>query len=144
VRCEASQQSDLGGAGAIEGVSLQDVSAGLQELGVDVSNDIRAGDDQQVIVAPQLMRVLLVAITPEVLFSQPEAAHESMSYADPQQEVWWKGLRTLYAGLAFRQDTCVSNKLSKRIKYVSAAVNIFKQRKLQAAGNMIVMKLQIW
>ena len=46
---------DLGGAGAIEGVSLQDVSTGGQELIVDVSNDIRAGDDQQVIVASQLM-----------------------------------------------------------------------------------------
>ncbi len=45
---------------------------------MDVSNDIRAGDDQQVIVAPQLMRVLLVAIAPEVLLSQPEAAaHET-------------------------------------------------------------------
>jgi len=45
---------------------------------VDVGNDIRAGDDQQVIVAPQLMRVLLVAIAPEVLLSQSEAAaHET-------------------------------------------------------------------
>ncbi len=68
------QQSDLGGAGAIEGVGLQDVSAGLQKLGVDVGDDVRAGDDQQVVVAPQLMRVLLVAITPEVLLSQPEAS----------------------------------------------------------------------
>ena len=44
---------------------------------MDVSNDIRSGDDQQVVVAPQLMRVLLVPITPEVLLSQPEAAHET-------------------------------------------------------------------
>ncbi|KAA6426367.1 MAG: hypothetical protein FRX49_03478 [Trebouxia sp. A1-2] len=35
---------------------LIDVSASLQELIVDVGDDIRAGDDQQVIVAPQLMR----------------------------------------------------------------------------------------
>ena len=73
-------ECDLGGAGAIEGVGLQDVSAGLQELIVNVGNDIRAGDDQQVVVAPQLMRVLLVAVAPEVLLSQPEtAAHETQS-----------------------------------------------------------------
>ncbi len=41
---------------------------------MDVSDDVRAGDDQQVVIAPQLMRVLLVAITPEVLLSQPESA----------------------------------------------------------------------
>jgi len=114
LRGEAMQKSDLGGAGAIEGVGLQDVSAGLQELGVDVGDDIRACDDQQVIVAPQLMRVLLVPITPEVLLTQPEAAHEFVPYTDPQQKVWWKRLRSLYTGLAFRQDTCVLNMLSKR------------------------------
>ncbi len=86
LRGEAWQKSDLGGAGAIEGVGLQDVSAGLQELSVDVSNDIRAGDDQQVVVPPQLMRVLLVPITPEVLLTQPEPPHESVLYADRQQE----------------------------------------------------------
>jgi len=69
--------TDLGGASAIEGVGLQNVSASLQELGVDVSNDVRAGDDQQIVVAPQLVRVLLVPITPEVLLTQPEPApHE--------------------------------------------------------------------
>ncbi len=144
LRGEAWQKSDLGGAGAIEGVGLQDVSAGLQELGVDVGNDIRAGDDQQVVVAPQLMRVLLVPVTPEVLLSQPEAAaHESVPYANPQQELWWKRLRTLYAELAFKQDTCVSNKLSKRMKYIVDAIDIIKQSMLKAAGNMNAMELQI-
>ena len=64
---------NLGGASAIEGVGLQDVSTSCQELIVDVSNDIRAGDDQQVIVAPQLMGMRLVPLPSEVLLSQPAA-----------------------------------------------------------------------
>ena len=64
----------LGGAGAIEGVGLQDVSPSFQELVVDASNDVGAGDDQQVVVALQLIRMALVPITPEVLLTQPTAA----------------------------------------------------------------------
>ena len=63
--------ADLGGAGAIEGVSLQDVSSSFQELIVDASNDVGAGDDQQVIIALQLIRMALVAIPSEVLLAQP-------------------------------------------------------------------------
>ncbi len=99
LRGGALQVSDLGGTGAIEGVGLQDVSAGLQELGVDVGDDVRAGDDQQVVVAPQLMRVLLVAITPEVLLSQPKAAaHEVVPYAGPKQKSGGKGLQVCTPG----------------------------------------------
>ena len=61
----------LGGAGAVEGVGLQDVSPSFQELIVDASNDVGAGDDQQVIVALQLIRMALVTIPPEVLLTQP-------------------------------------------------------------------------
>ena len=75
--------------------------------------------------------------------SQPETACRVVPYADPEQEVWWTGLRTLYAGLAFRQDTHVPNKLSKRTKYAVDTVNIFKQMMLQAAGNMNAIQVQI-
>ena len=71
IDCIAECKADLGGAGAIEGVGLQDVGTRLQELIVDVSDDIRAGDDQQVVVAPQLMGMGLVPLPPEVLLSQP-------------------------------------------------------------------------
>ena len=63
--------SHLGCAGAVEGVSFQNVSSSLQELIVNVCNDVRAGDDQQIIVAPELMMVILIPITPEILFCQP-------------------------------------------------------------------------
>ena len=62
---------DLRGAGAIEGVGLQDVSSSLQELIVDVRDDIRAGDDQQIIVAPQLVGVVPVALSSKILLCQP-------------------------------------------------------------------------
>ena len=65
------QPSDLRCASTIESVGFQDVSASFQELVVNVSNDIRAGDHQQIIIAPQLMMVILVSLTPEVLLSQP-------------------------------------------------------------------------
>ena len=61
----------LGGAGAVEGVGLQDVSPRFKELVVDGSNDVGAGDDQQVIVALQLIRMALVPIPPKVLLTQP-------------------------------------------------------------------------
>ena len=64
----------LGGTGSIEGVGLQDVGPSFQELIVDTSNDVGAGDDQQVVVALELIRVALVLITPEVLLVQPAAA----------------------------------------------------------------------
>ena len=64
----------LGGAGAIEGVGLQDVSPSFQELIVDASNDVRASDDQQIIIALQLIRMALVPIPPEVLLTQPTEA----------------------------------------------------------------------
>ena len=64
----------LRGAGAIEGVGLQNVGTSCQELIVDVSNDIWAGDDQQVIVALQLIRMALVPLSPEVLLTQPAHA----------------------------------------------------------------------
>ena len=67
-------QQYLRSAGAIEGVGFQNVSTSFQELIVNASNDIRAGDDQQVIVALQLMRMGLVAITSEVLLRQPAIA----------------------------------------------------------------------
>ena len=38
---------------------------------MDASNDVGAGDDQQVVVALQLIRMALVPITPEVLLTQP-------------------------------------------------------------------------
>ena len=38
---------------------------------MDVGNDIRAGDNQKVIVAPELMMVALVSLTPEVVLCQP-------------------------------------------------------------------------
>ena len=63
--------ADLRGAGAIEGVGLQDVSPSLQKLVVNVRDDVRAGDDQQIVVAPQLMGMILVAIPSEVLLCQP-------------------------------------------------------------------------
>ncbi|KAA6426368.1 MAG: hypothetical protein FRX49_03479 [Trebouxia sp. A1-2] len=45
-----------------------------------------------VVVAPQLMRVLLVAITPEVLLSQPEPAHEESAVeAAPHRLIAPKG-----------------------------------------------------
>ena len=62
--------ADLGGASAVEGVGLQDVGPSFQELVVDTSNDVGAGDDQQVVVALQLIRVALVPIPPEVLLTQ--------------------------------------------------------------------------
>ena len=71
--CTPGCKADLGGAGAVEGVGLQDVGTSLQELIVDVSDDVRAGDDQQVVVAPQLMGMGLVPLPPEVLLSQPAA-----------------------------------------------------------------------
>ena len=67
----------LRGAGAIECVGFQNVSTSSQELIVDVCDDVRAGDDQQVIVALQLMRMALVAVTPEVLLCQPEQSHDT-------------------------------------------------------------------
>ena len=61
----------LGGAGAVEGVGLQDVGPGCQELVVDAGNDVGAGDDQQVVVALQLIGVALVPLPPEILLTQP-------------------------------------------------------------------------
>ncbi len=68
----------LGGAGAVEGVSLQNVSTSLQEVIVDVSNDIRASYDQQVVVASQFIRMTLVTFSSEVLLCQPDG-HEHVS-----------------------------------------------------------------
>ena len=68
------RSANLGGAGAVEGVGLQDVGPSFQELVVDASNDVGAGDDQQVIVALQLIRMALVPITPKVLLTQPVRA----------------------------------------------------------------------
>ena len=61
----------LGGAGAIEGVGLQNISTSFQEIVMDVSNDIRTCNDQQIIVALQFVRVGLVALASEILLSQP-------------------------------------------------------------------------
>ena len=64
----------LGGAGAIEGVGLQDVGPSCQKLVVDAGNDVGPSDDQQVVVALQLIRMALVPIPPEVLLTQPTEA----------------------------------------------------------------------
>ena len=63
--------ADLGGSGAVEGVGLQNVGPGCQELVVDAGNDAGAGDDQQVVVALQLIGVALEPGPPEVLLTQP-------------------------------------------------------------------------
>ena len=60
----------LGDAGAVEGVGLDDVGAGLQISQVDGLNNVRACNDQQVIVALQLVAVGFEALTPEVLLLQ--------------------------------------------------------------------------
>ena len=62
----------LRGTCAVEGVGFQNVSASLQKRIVNVSNHIRASDDKQVIVALELIRMALIAISPKVLFSQPD------------------------------------------------------------------------
>jgi len=62
----------LGGAGAIEGVGLQNISTSYEEVIMDISNDIRTRDDQKIIIAPQFIRMILVTIAPEVLFCQPD------------------------------------------------------------------------
>jgi hypothetical protein len=50
----------LADAGTVEGVGLNDVSASLQVLQVDALNDIWPGDDQDVVVALELVAVVLV------------------------------------------------------------------------------------
>lgn len=52
----------------IEGVRLDDVSSGVEELIVNSLDHVRPGDDQEVIVALQLMIVVLVALPAEIFF----------------------------------------------------------------------------
>ncbi len=39
---------------------------------MDISNDIRTGNDQKIIIAPQFIWVILVTVAPEILFCQPD------------------------------------------------------------------------
>ncbi len=82
-----SWSTHLRSAGPIEGVGFKNVSTSLQELSVDVSNDVWACVDQQVIVAPELMRVRFIAIPSEVLFSQPAAAGHASCVQDKTTEL---------------------------------------------------------
>jgi len=39
---------------------------------MDISNDIRTGNDQKIIIAPQFIWMILVTVAPEILFCQPD------------------------------------------------------------------------
>jgi hypothetical protein len=48
----------LGNAGRVEGVGFDDVGAGLQIVTVNCLDDLRPGEQQQVVVAFQIVRMV--------------------------------------------------------------------------------------
>ncbi len=60
----------LGDAGAVEGVGLDDVSAGPQVVQMDLLDDVGASQGEQIVVALQRAGMIPEAGTAEVVFPQ--------------------------------------------------------------------------
>ena len=63
----------LRNGGRIEGARLENVGAGFQVVAVDAADDVGAGQDQQVVVALEVVRVIGEALAAVVGFLQPVA-----------------------------------------------------------------------
>jgi len=81
---------------AVEGVGLEDVGAGVEVGAVDVPDDGRLGDDEQVVVALELPGVILEAFAAVVLLLQLElldhGAHRAVEVDDALAQ---EGLKAL-------------------------------------------------
>ncbi|GBL43761.1 methionine synthase [Verrucomicrobiota bacterium] len=79
-----------------EGVGLEDVGAGVEVGAVDIADDRRLGDDEQVVIALELARVVGEARTPVVGFLQLQlldhGAHRAVEENDTLAE---EGLEAL-------------------------------------------------
>ena len=89
---------------AVEGVGLEDVGAGVEVGAVDVADDGRLRDDQEVVVALELAGVVLEAVAAVVLFLQLElldhGAHRAVEVDDALAQ---EGLKAL-AGRVQRES----------------------------------------
>ena len=63
-------QLDLGDSGGAEGVGLDDIRTGLEVGLVDVADDLRLGERQQIVVALQVARPVLEAFPPVAVLVQ--------------------------------------------------------------------------
>ena len=76
--------------GAAERVGLDDVGAGGQVLPVDLADHVGPRQDQQVVVALEILRVILEALAAEVRFRQLVAldhrAHRAVEDEDARRE----------------------------------------------------------
>ena len=63
----------LAEAGGVECVGFDEVGAGLVILPVDVADDVRSGEYQQVVVAAQFVRMLAQALAAEIVLAQAVA-----------------------------------------------------------------------
>ena len=87
--------------GAVERVRLDDIGAGLEILAVDRCDRVRAGQNQQIVVAPHVARVRRETVAAEVGLRQPQLldhrAHRAVENQDafPKEPVQHRLIRHL-------------------------------------------------
>ena len=92
----------LGNGRRTEGVGFNDIRSGLQELHVDLFDDLRPGDDQQVIVALEVGRMVSKPRSAEIGFLQlvflDHRPHGAVDHQHLLVEQWGQ-LPALFAGV---------------------------------------------
>jgi hypothetical protein len=84
----------------IEGIRLDDVRAGLEELRVDIADDRGSRDGQQVVVALEIAAPVSEALASIIVFTEPVAldhrAHRTVEQDDAVVERLEQGLDSLF------------------------------------------------
>ena len=90
VRHVLEQVVGLGDRRAAERIGLDDVGAGREILAVDLVDDVRTGEDQQVVVALEVLRVVPEPFAAEVrlreLVTLDHRPHRAVEDQDPRTE----------------------------------------------------------
>src|SRR5574343_1950200 len=78
--------------GRVEGAGLEDIGAGFQVFAMEAADDVGPGQDQQVVVALDVVRVILEALAAVIGFGQPMALdHGAHGAVEDEQALLKKG-----------------------------------------------------
>ena len=92
--------------GGVEGVGLEDVGAGFQIGAMDVGDDIRARERQEIVVALEIAAVILETLAAEIRFLElarlDHGAHGAVQQQDALARSRSSSAETVHGGFRYR------------------------------------------